>query len=247
VTTSTVMSPDRIALVTGATSGIGKAVVETFIERGLKVICIGRRQDALEDLCGPHGQRACGLVLDVADPAFAENLANDLPDAFREIDILVASAGSDVGGRVPFGEGKMNDWRSTIETNVIGLMATCHAIVPGMLERKRGHIVTLGSVSGLFTYPGGAAYSASKYAVRAFTESLRKDYAGEPLRITEILPGLVKTGFAEARHRGDASKAEDFYEDAPAYLKPEDVAGSVVYALGTPDHVNIDQIVITPV
>lgn len=246
MTSSTILAPGAVALVTGASSGIGRAVARDLLARGLKVVCAGRHRAVLEEAFAADGDDAFALELDVRDTGrVAERLAA-LPPEFAAIDILVANAGSDVGGRRRFDEGAMADWAGTIETNVTGLMATCHATIPGMLGRGRGHVVTIGSVSGLSTYAHGAAYAASKYAVRAFTECLRKDYKRDPIRITEILPGLVRTGFAQARNHGDAAKAEAFYDSFPAWLEPEDIAAAVAYALGAPGHVNIAQVVVTP-
>ena len=246
MTTSSVMRPGAVALVTGATSGIGAAIAEDLIGAGLKVICLGRRHEKLQEMFASHGSAALCLALDVSDPEFAQKLEAGLTVDWREIDILVASAGSDVGGRKPFAEGDVGNWAATIDTNVNGVIRSCHAVLPGMLERGRGHVVTIGSVAGLYTYPGGSIYAPSKHAVHAFTDSLRQDYPKEPVRITEILPGMVKTGFAEARHKGDAATAEKFYDSFPAYLSAQDISDSVMFALNQPDHINIAQMVVTP-
>ncbi len=246
MSTSTVMSPGSVALVTGASSGIGLAVAEELIAAGLRVICLGRSQERLGHLFGMRDEAALPLALDVTDPDFIEKLERTLPDGWREIDVLIASAGSDVGGRRRFDEGSMEDWAQTIDTNVTGLMRVCYALLPAMLERGRGHVVTLGSVAGLYTYPGSAAYAPSKHAVHAFTDSLRKDFPSEPVRITEIMPGLVRTGFAAARHKGDTAKAEAWYDDSPGHLSAQDVAASVMFALSQPDNVNIAQILVMP-
>lgn len=246
MTSSSVMRPGAIALVTGATSGIGAAIAEDLISAGLKVICLGRRESKLQELFAGHEAQAHCLVIDVTDPEFANKLSTGLPDGWGEIDVLVASAGSDVGGRRPFTDGEVDDWTRTIDVNVNGVVRSCHAVLPGMLERGRGHVVTIGSVAGLYTYPGGSIYAPSKHAVHAFADSLRQDYTKEPVRITEILPGMVKTGFAEARHKGDTVTAEAFYDSYPAYLSAEDISAAVMFALNQPDHINIAQIVVTP-
>ncbi len=244
--TSTVMQPGRVALVTGATKGIGRAVAEDLVNRGLKVVCCARNKAALTELFGGDSGNTFPLELDVSDPRQVADRISNLPSEFKEIDVLVASAGSDVGGREPFCDGAMEDWAGTIATNVTGLIACCHAVLPGMLDRNRGHIVTIGSVSGLMTYAGGSIYAASKHAVRAFTEGLRKDYPTEPVRITEIMPGLVRTSFAEARLKGDQQKAGDYYDNAPDALNATDISATVLYALDAPDHVNIAQLLVMP-
>ena len=244
MTGQSILRPGAVALVTGASSGIGRAVAEDLLARDLKVICAGRRLALLQDVFDQPG--ALPFELDVTDAEAVADLGAALPEDFAAIDILVASAGHDVGGRRRFDEGDMADWAAIIDANVTGLMRCCHAVIPGMLARGRGHILTLGSVAGLRTYRGGAIYSPSKFAVHAFTEALRHDYKNDPIRITEVLPGLVRTGFAAARHRGDSDKADAFYESFPAALSAGDIAAAVLFALAQPPQVNIAQIVVTP-
>ena len=245
MTEQNILRPGAVALVTGASSGIGRAVAEDLLAREIKVVCAGRRLALLQDLFGEHAG-ALPFQLDVTDAVAVAGLTGALPEDFAAIDILVASAGHDVGGRRRFDEGGMADWAAIIDANVTGLLRCCHAVIPGMLARGRGHIVTLGSVAGLRTYRGGAIYAPSKFAVRAFTEALRHDYKNDPVRITEVLPGLVRTGFAAARHRGDADKADAFYESFPAALSAGDIAAAVLFALEQPLQVNVAQIVVTP-
>jgi len=241
-----ILGNGAVALVTGASSGIGQATAIALLDRGLKVICAGRRGDLLGEVFSAYGDAALTLALDVTDGEAVAALPTTLPGGFSEIDILIAAAGSDIGGRRRFDEGEIADWAGTIEVNVNGLLRVCHAVLPGMLARGRGHVVTLGSIAGLRTYAGGSAYGPSKYAVRAFTDALRLDYKHDPIRITEILPGLVRTRFAEARHRGDSDRAATFYDSAAATLKPEDIAAAILFALEQPHGVNIAQIVVTP-
>jgi len=239
------LRPGAVALVTGASDGIGRAVAERLLDRRLSVICTARRRGRLEELyTGRAGAHV--LPLDVTDGPAVAGLIETLPAELRAIDVLVANAGSDVGGRRPFHEGDMADWAATVDTNVTGLMRVCHAVIPGMLARRRGHVVTLGSIAGLRSIPGIAVYGATKFSVRAFTEALRQDYDTEPIRITEILPGLVRTGFAAARFRGDVAQAEAFYDSFPAALEAEDIAAAVLFALAQPQRVNVAQIVVTP-
>lgn len=238
--------PGAVALVTGTSKGIGRSLAEALLEAGLKVICTARSQDSVNEIFGPYGGNALPLALDVTDGEAMSGLVANLPEGFSEIDILVASAGSDVGGRRRFDQGDMAEWAGTIDTNVTGLMRTCHAVIPGMLARGRGHVVTLGSIAGLRTYEGGTVYGPSKFAVRAFTDALRLDYKHDPIRITEILPGLVRTGFAETRHHGSAEAGTAYYDTSAGSLAPDDIVAATLYALEQPDAVNVAQIVVTP-
>lgn len=240
------LQPGAICLVTGASGGIGQAVAESLLHKGFRVICAARRADRMVELFGSFGEQAHIVALDVTDGPAVAGLIDRLPAAWREIEVLVANAGSDIGGRQSFVDTDMGDWASTVEVNVTGVLRVCHAVLPGMQARQRGHIVTLGSIAGLETYASGAVYGASKYAVRAFTQALRKDFKDSPIRITEILPGMVRTGFAEARFHGDATRAEQFYDSFPATLAAEDIAAALLFALEQPPHVNIAQIVVTP-
>lgn len=244
--TAPILKPGAVALVTGASVGIGKAIAMRLLEQDTRLIAVARNGERLESCFQDHGDSVHTLPLDVTDGPSVAGLVENLPQAWREIDILVANAGSDVGGRQPFCDGDVEDWASTVETNVNGVIRICHAIMPGMLARGRGHIVLLGSIDALGTRPGGNVYSATKHAVHALADSLRKDYKNEPVRITEVLPGLVRTGFAEARFRGDIERADAYYESFPAYLEADDIARSTLFALSQPAQVNIAQMVIVP-
>ncbi len=233
-----------IALVTGASSGIGRAVAEHLLEAGWRVICAARGQGKLKAVFAGRDETLI-WPLDVTDADAVAALPDALPTGWRDVEIIVANAGSDVGGRKLFADGDMTDWASTIETNVVGVMRVCHALLPGMLTRKRCDVVIIGSISGLSAYPGGAAYSPSKYAVRSFAESLRRDYPGAPLRVIEVRPGIVETGFATAR-TGSAADAADFYDSFPAKLQASDIAASVAFAIDQPQHVNISEITVVP-
>ncbi len=241
-----ILQPGAVALVTGASAGIGAATARALAARGVAVICASRNQARLDTLVAELGAGAHAVELDVADPASAESLIERLPEGLRAIDILVANAGHDTGGRRRLNEGAMADWASIIETNVIGMIRTCHAVVPGMLARGRGHVVTLGSTAGLKVYPGGTIYNASKFAVRGFTEALRLDYGDSELRVTEILPGLTRTEFAASRHGGDTTKGTAYYDGFPETLEPGDIARAIVYALDQPARVTIAQMVVVP-
>lgn len=242
---SEILRPGAVALVTGASAGIGAATARALAAKGARVICAARSMARLEPLAKTL-EGAHPLHLDVTDPDSVGGLLDRLPKGLREIDILVANAGQDVGGRQRLDQGAVEDWAKTVETNVTGVIRVCHAVIPGMLARDRGHVVTLGSIAGLRTYPKGSVYAATKFAVRAFTESLRADYGDTALRISEILPGLTRTEFAAARHRGDAEKAKAFYDSFPGTLKPEDIAEAIVYTLSCPAHVTVAQMVVVP-
>ena len=193
----------RTALITGAGSGIGAATAEALVAAGARVLCAGRtpaRVGAVADRLGP---RALALALDVNEPRAVASLPGSLPEAWREVDILVNNAGHDVGGRRPFLDGEAEQWAAIIETNVNGLMRVTRALLPAMVARDRGHVLNIGSTAGFETYPAGAAYVASKHAVHGFTESLRKDLAKTGVRVSEVLPGMVRTRFAYARWPDD--------------------------------------------
>lgn len=238
--------PESIALVTGGGGGIGRAIVARLIGKGMRVIVTGRDADRLDAVRDDLGGAVLPFSLDVTDWDAVMALPGSLPVEWRCVDVLVNNAGHDVGGRRAFQGGSISDWRSVIETNVNGLMSVTHALVPGMLERGYGHVVNLGSVSGLFTYAGGTAYNASKFAVHGFTEALRKDFAATDIRVTEILPGMVRTDFAVNRLRGNKDAAGAFYDAVAECLSPDDIAEGVVYALEQPPHVNVSQLVIEP-
>lgn len=241
-----ILRSGAIALVTGASAGIGAATAAALATQGARVICAARNQARLAAVVEKLGPGAHALQLDVTDAASVGGLIERLPADLREIDILIANAGHDVGGRQRFDQGDVEDWARTVETNVTGLVRTCHAVIPGMLARGRGHVVTLGSIAGLRVFKHGSIYAATKFAVRAFTETLRADYGDTDLRITEILPGLTRTEFAATRHRGDSARAQAFYDSFPGTLDPEDIADAIVYALSRPAHVTVAQMVVVP-
>jgi len=192
------------------------------------------------------GDRLFALELDVTDALAVKNLPGELPEDFGAIDVLVNNAGHDVGGRRLFEQGSAEQWCDIIDANVQGMIRLTHALVGGMLARGAGQIVNLGSIAGLKPYAGGSAYVSSKYAVHGLSETLRLDFAGRGIRVTEIMPGLVRTGFAGQR-LGDAHKAQEFYDSFAQCLDPDDVARTVMFALQQPRHVEIAQLVVLPV
>jgi len=246
MTGSPILAPGAVALVTGASAGIGVATVAALAARGCRVIATARRLDRLRALADGLGGAVLPWALDVRDAGATAGLIAALPEAWRNIDILVNNAGHDVGGRQRFDSGDVDEWADTIATNVVGLIRVTHAIAGGMVARGRGHIVNIGSVSGLESYLGGTIYAASKFAVHGFSGALRMDYAGSGVRVSEILPGLVRTEFALARWRGEKIRADAYYDQRGVTLAPEDIAASVVFALDQPPHVVIAQMVVMP-
>ncbi len=237
---------DTATLVTGASGGIGEAICRLLVARGHRVVASARSLEKLENLASELGDALRPLALDVTDPDAVLNLPAALPRGFDKIDILVNNAGHDTGGRRRFDEGSAEQWCDIVETNVQGMIRVTHALIDGMLQRGNGHIVNLGSIAGLKPYASGAAYVTSKYAVHGFSDTLRLDYAGKGIRVTEIMPGLVRSGFASQR-LGDSGQAQEFYDSFDACLQPEDVAETVAFALAQPRHVEIAQLVILPV
>jgi len=234
-----------IALVTGASGGIGERVATTLAGHGYRVILAARRVDVLSSIARRLGDSVFPIALDVDDRASVESLLDRLPDMWRSVDVLVNNAGHDAGGRRRFDEGEAEQWARIVETNVTGLIRVTRALIPGMVERDRGHVVNLGSVAGLSAYAGGTIYSASKHAVHGFSESLRLDFAGTGIRVTEILPGMVRTNFALNRW-GDTDRAKRFYDDFGVCLEPDDIARSVLFAIEQPAHVVVSQLVVVP-
>ena len=238
-------SNGKIALVTGASAGIGEAICRSLVAKGHRVVASGRNRTKLDALAEELGEALAPLVLDVTDATAVANLTSNLPAGFERIDILINNAGHDTGGRRRFDEGSADQWCDIVETNVQGLIRVTRALIDGMLERGDGHIINLGSIAGLKPYATGTAYVTSKYAVHGLSETLRLDYAGRGIRVTEIMPGLVRSGFAEQR-LGDAEAAREFYDSFAVCLQPRDVAETVAFAIAQPRHVEIAQLVVLP-
>lgn len=241
-----ILRPGAVALVTGASSGFGEAIALGLADRGVRVIAAARGKERLAPLAERLGPGGHALVLDVTAGKAVDGVMDGLPAEWRAIDILVNNAGSDVGGRRRFDEGAIDDWAGTIETNVTGLLRVTRAVLPGMMARGRGHIVNLGSIVTLRPTGGLAAYAASKAAVHAFSDTLRTEVKGTGIRVTEVLPGTARTGFAAARWRGDQAEADAFYGGFKTLLTAEDVARTVLFALEQPPHVVIAELVVLP-
>jgi 3-hydroxy acid dehydrogenase/malonic semialdehyde reductase len=230
----------KTVLVTGASSGIGRAVVRQFATSGDRVIAAARRIDRLNELSQELGVACHPLQMDVADADAARAAIKSLPEPFNCIDILVNAAGVALGD-APAHLAEWSDWQATIATNVLGLAAITHAVVPQMVERRCGDVVNIGSIAGSYPYPKGHVYGASKAFMRQFTLNLRADLAGLGVRAICIEPGTTLTEFAAVRLKHDPQKLAEVYGDK-ALLKAEDVAGIVHYAVNLPRHINMNSI-----
>jgi NADP-dependent 3-hydroxy acid dehydrogenase YdfG len=228
----------RTAVVTGASSGIGAATVRRLGNDGWKVVAGARRLDRLRQVVDPVGGRA--MPLDVTDPGSVEEFCARID----ECHLLVNNAGGALG-LDPIARADEDDWRWMYESNVLGVVRMTKALLPQLVGSGDGHIVVIGSVAGLEAYPGGAGYNAAKFGVRAVTQVLRLELLGEPVRVTEIDPGMVDTEFSVVRFGGDRSRADAVYEGLTP-LAAVDVADCVAWAVSRPPHVNIDQIVVKP-
>jgi NADP-dependent 3-hydroxy acid dehydrogenase YdfG len=235
----------RLAVVTGATSGIGNAVARMIVERGGRVVLSAPPSAELAERARELGPRAAALPLELADGAAVDRAAQDLPPGFDRPDILVNCAGHDAGGGKPFAEAAPSDVESVILVNLLGLMRLTRALLPGMLERGPADVVNIGSVTSRQRSRNLAAYAASKHGVRGFCQSLREDYAHTDLRVTEIVPGPVRSRFAHNRLRDDTA-ADAFYDTFPATLTPAEIAETILWTLEQPPHVMIAELVVVP-
>ena len=240
---------DRIAFITGASSGIGRATALAFAAEGTRLLLCARRIDRLEALAreieAEHKVPTHIFSLDVQDSAAVTKTLAELPEAWKPIDILVNNAGLS-RGLAKLQEDDEQNWNEMIDTNIKGLLSVTRAIVPGMIERGRGHVISMGSTAGYITYPNGAVYCATKAAERAISQGLKLDLMGTPVRVTSVDPGMVETEFSEVRFRGDKSKAAKIYENITP-LQPEDIADAIVWAATRPPHVNIHNILLTTI
>jgi 3-hydroxy acid dehydrogenase/malonic semialdehyde reductase len=234
--------------ITGASAGFGAATARRFAKDGAKLIISGRRTDRLVNLKNELGRDSAVhvLTLDVRRRADVEAAVANLPHEFSEIDLLVNNAGLALGLE-PAHRAALEDWEQMVDTNIKGLMYVTRAVLPGMVERNRGHIVNIGSTAGAWPYPGGNVYGASKAFVRQFSLNLRADLIGTKVRVTDIEPGLAGgTEFSQVRFHGDEGKAEKVYAGTEP-LTAEDVADAVHWVATRPAHVNINSVEMMPV
>ena len=229
---------DRIALVTGASSGIGAATVRSLAAAGFQTVAAARRLEQCEKVAREVGGRA--LRLDVTDPDSVAELVDELPD----LSVVVNNAGGALGLE-PIAEADEESWLQMYESNVMGVMRVTKALLPALERHGGGHVVVTGSVAGLEVYPGGGGYTAAKHAANAVTRTLRLELLGKPIRVTEIAPGMVETEFSLVRFGGDEAKADKVYEGTRP-LTGEDVADAIAYVVTRPEHVDIDYLSIKP-
>jgi serine 3-dehydrogenase len=236
----------RIVLITGASAGIGEACARAFANEGARLVLAARRVGRLEELAEKLRARTDVLLLemDVRDAAAVAERIGGLPAEWADVDVLVNNAG--LGrGLDKLQEGSVPDWDEMVDTNVKGLLYVTRAVVPGMVARRRGHVINLGSVAGHEVYPGGAVYCATKHAVRAITQGLRLDVVGSGVRVSTVDPGMVETEFSVVRFHGDQDRAKNVYRGLDA-LTPDDIAETIVWIASRPAHVCIDEVIIKP-
>lgn len=234
----------KTILITGATSGIGKATAELFAERGEHLILCGRRQERLEQLKAKFKGETHLLNFDVRNRKAVFDAIDSLPKAWKQIDILINNAGN-AHGLDTVDTADIEDWDTMIDGNVKGLMYVTKAILPQMVERKEGQIINLGSIAGIEVYPKGNVYCASKFAVDAFTQGLRIDLNPFNIRVCAVHPGLVETEFSMVRFKGDEQRSEAVYNTIDA-LQAQDVANAIAYMVDVPLHVTVADLTLLP-
>lgn len=233
-------------LVTGATSGFGAAIVRRFAKDGATIIGTGRRSDRLDRLKAEIGSKFLPLAFDVSKRKEVEKAMATLPEEFASVDVLVNNAGLALGLE-PSQNANVDDWDTMVDTNVKGVLYCTRAVLPGMVRRNRGHIITVGSTAAEWPYPGGNAYGATKAFVHQFALNLRADLLGTAVRVTDVQPGMAGgTEFSETRFKGDAKLAQAVYEGTKP-LTADDVADAIHWVATRPAHVNINTIQLMPV
>jgi 3-hydroxy acid dehydrogenase / malonic semialdehyde reductase len=239
---------DKIVFVTGASSGIGAATAMEFARHGAKLLLCARRLDRLQameaELRDAGSPDVFNLELDVRDRKTAHSTLSQLPEAWRAIDVLVNNAGLS-RGLTKLYQDDIENWEEMIDTNIKGLLYVTRAIVPGMVERDRGHVINLGSIAGHAAYPNGSVYCATKAAERFLSDGLRIDLNGTAIRVTSIDPGMVETDFSRIRFRGDEERAAKTYQNIDP-LQAKDIADAILWAATRPANVSIQTIILTP-
>ncbi len=238
----------KIVFITGASAGIGKATAEAFASEGANLIITARRIERLNDLADEltekYGAEVLPVKLDVTDKNEVAETINTLPEKWSKIDILVNNAGLGRGLNKLY-EDNIDGWEEMIDTNIKGLLYVTRNIVPGMVERKSGHVINLGSIAGHEAYGGGSVYCATKHAVTAITRSLRIDLLGTGVRVSTVDPGMVETEFSIVRFYGDEEKAKSVYKGLQP-LTGKDIAEAIIFCATRPPHANINEMIIMP-
>jgi NADP-dependent 3-hydroxy acid dehydrogenase YdfG len=236
----------KTALITGATSGIGKATAQRFAKEGIRLVICGRRTASLEELKNELEPitEVYTLSFDVRDKMAVAEAINSLPDAFSRIDLLVNNAGN-AHGLDPIQSGSTDDWEAMIDINVKGLLNVSKPIISKMIAQKSGHIINIGSTAGKEVYPNGNVYCASKHAVDALNQGMRMDLNQHGIRVGAVNPGMVETAFSEVRFKGDTERASKVYQGFDA-LQAEDIADIIYFVISRPYHVNIADLIVMP-
>jgi NADP-dependent 3-hydroxy acid dehydrogenase YdfG len=239
---------DKIVFVTGASAGIGESTAKAFAAKGAKILMCARRVDRIEKLAKAlereHKTDVLTFRLDVRDQPAVDKAIAGLPKEWRAIEVLVNNAGLSRGlDKLP--HGLVSDWEEMIDANVKGLLYVTRAVLPGMIERARGHVINIGSIAGREIYPGGNVYCATKFAVKALSNAMRLDLNGTPIRVSEVAPGMVETEFSLVRFHGDAERAAKVYQGLTP-LGPDDIADAIVWCATRPLHVNVSEMVVMP-
>jgi len=234
----------KTALITGATSGIGKATATRFAQEGIRLILCGRREEVLKELQNELGKHVSvhTLTFDVRNNEDVTTAIQSLPEDFNTIDILINNAGN-AHGLDPIQNGSIDDWDAMLDINVKGLLYVSKAIIPQMTARKRGHIINIGSTAGKEVYPNGNVYCASKHAVDAINQGMRLDLNKHNIRVGAINPGMVETDFSKVRFKNDEDRADKVYQGFDC-LQPEDIADIIHFTVTRPYHVNIADLVV---
>lgn len=236
----------KIALITGATSGIGAACARKFAGAGYDLIITARRSEQLtmmaNELTQGFGVQVLPCCFDVRDREAVKRAVDSIPASWRDIDVLINNAGLALGLEPEYA-GDFTDWETMIDTNVKGLLYMTRLIVPGMVERMKGHVINIGSVAGDAAYAGGAVYCATKAAVKILSDGLRIDLSHTPVRVTTLKPGLVETNFSNVRFHGDTERAAKVYQGIQP-LSGDDIADVALYAASAPAHVQIAEVLI---
>lgn len=233
-------------LITGASAGFGAALAKRLVANGHQVIGCARRQDKLEALAQDLGELFLPVIMDVSDTASIPKIIAELPEAFKQIDVLVNNAGLALGTE-PAYETDLNDWMRMVDTNIKGLMSITHAVLPAMVARNSGYIINVGSIAGSWPYFGGNVYGATKAFVKQFSLNLRADLIGTQVRVTNLEPGNVAgTEFSNVRYHGDDDKAAQVYEGFKT-MTGEDIGDILLWLIESPAHINVNRLEVMPV